>query len=124
MSNSAAQLPGILTYAEYKTAIVTVDGLGQCAIAHIWQKPDTPLIVDSDNTCTVLSMTNNAIAAYNAPTNAFIITASEFVTLRFSLRACSDPSSPQWTKIPLPNIFIVGQIQGIYNNTLRPQQQF
>ncbi|THU81452.1 hypothetical protein K435DRAFT_809058 [Dendrothele bispora CBS 962.96] len=187
MSNSAAQLLAILclidgnkttihnrTYAEYKTAIATVDGLGQAAIVCIWQKPGTHLMVD--NTCvltlakmsvtwddtpwvlepvilhpfhsdpnddeyentlpdfrvpimismgTVLSVTSNAIAPYNAPTKAFVVATSEFVcgsVVTYTLRACFDPASPKWTKVPPPNVgnnvYIVGHIHGVYNNTL------
>ncbi|THV06151.1 hypothetical protein K435DRAFT_773368 [Dendrothele bispora CBS 962.96] len=187
MSNSAAQLLGILClinghkttisgrpYAEYTTAIATLDGRSPAAVVRIWQKPgasllvnntcvltlakisvtrdDTPWVIEPiiihpfpgdpnddqyDNalpdfpvpvmilTGTVLSATTNAIAPYNAPTKAFVVATSEFVcgsVVTYSLRACFDPSSPKWTKVPVPNvgnnIFVVGHFRGVYNNTL------
>ncbi|THU97618.1 hypothetical protein K435DRAFT_857400 [Dendrothele bispora CBS 962.96] len=115
-------------YVEYNTAIATVDGPRPAAIVRIWQKPGALLSVN--NTCMLTltkisitrddmpwgtQMTNNALPDFPVP--VMILTV-----VTYTLCACFDPTSPKWTKVPVPNVgnnvFVVGHIRGVYNNTL------
>ncbi|KAF5351447.1 hypothetical protein D9758_013532 [Tetrapyrgos nigripes] len=76
-------------------------------------------------TGTVLSTANNNVPLSYAQTKTFVVASSEFITgtvQSFSLRMCMDPTSPRWTKVPVPNVsnlvYAVGPICGFYNNTL------